>query len=338
MQIIDSYGYYNSLAVFLLRWFIYMVLYDILCHMDYAKLKSIIIKHNVKGHYHFTDRSKGYKKLCIILIGYKKYLWNDVIGRFKRFVPDDIDVCLLSSGGYLKELEDMAAENSWSYISIKKNNVCLAQNIAINAFPNAELIYKIDEDIFLTEGTFVKMEAALNKAEAELPYRIGMVAPLLNVNAYGYYRILKKLNKLDEYERRFGKCYMEAGQKSPIESNIEIAKFMWGNEGILPQLDVLNDLFSEKQEITVCPIRLSIGCILYKRSFWESFWRFPVVFGNGMGLDETIAIGAASAFCQVLVVAENSVVGHFGYGPQTQAMRQFMESNPKLFAMMESGE
>ena len=299
--------------------------------MDYTKLKSIVVKHNTKGRYHFTDRSIGARKLCIILIGYKKYLWEDVIGRFKRVVPADIDVCLLSSGGYIEDLEEMARENSWSYISIKRNNVCLAQNIAINSFPKAELIYKIDEDIFLTDGTFDKMEQALLKAEAELPYRIGMVAPLLNVNAYGYYRILNKLDKLDVFEDRFGRCYMEAGQKSPIESNVDIAKFMWGEGGVIPQLDTINDMFASTDEITVCPIRLSIGCILYKRSFWESFWRFPVVFGNGMGLDETVAIGAASAFSQILVVAENSVVGHFGYGPQTKAMKEFMESNMQLF-------
>ena len=124
------------------------------------------------------------RKLCLFLIGYKQVLWPDVVGRFVRFIPDDIDVCLISSGRYFPELEKMAEEHSWSYLSTKKNNVCLIQNIAINLYPDAELIYKIDEDIFLTEGTFEKMEAAMLKAEDETPYKIGMAAPLLNVNAY----------------------------------------------------------------------------------------------------------------------------------------------------------
>ena len=301
--------------------------------MDYKKIKDFVLKHNVKGKYRFTNRRRGEGKLCLFLIGYKKALWPDVVGRFKKFIPSDIDVCLLSSGRYFEELERMAEENSWSYISTKKNNVCLIQNIAINLFPNAELIYKVDEDIFITEGTFEKMEDALHQAEKTLPYKVGMAAPLLNVNAYGFYKILEKLGKLDEYEKRFGKPYMVAGQTTPIETNIEIAKFMWGEDGIVPQIDELNTLFSRDETISVCPIRLSIGCILYKRSFWESFWRFPVVFGNGMGLDETIAIGATATNSQVLVVAENAVVGHFGYGLQTKEMMKLYESKPELFRL-----
>lgn len=301
--------------------------------MDYKKLKNFVLNHNVKGKYKFTNRSRGEKKLCLFLIGYKKALWPNIVTRFIKYIPKDIDVCLLSSGRYFDELEKMAEENSWSYISTKKNNVCLIQNIAINSFPNAELIYKVDEDIFLTEGVFEKMEWALRKGEESLPYNVGMAAPLLNVNAYGFYKILEKLGKLDEYEKRFGKPYMVAGQTTPIETNIEIARFMWGDDGVVPQIDELNAQFSQEETISVCPIRLSIGCILYKRSFWESFWRFPVVFGNGMGLDETIAIGAAAANSQVLVVAENAVVGHFGYGPQTKEMMKLYESKPELFRL-----
>lgn len=298
--------------------------------MDYSKLKSIVLKHNTKGKHRFMNRMKGSEKLCLFLIGYKRDLWPDVVGRFRRFIPDDMDVCLLSSGRHIKEVEEMAEENGWSYISTKKNNVCLIQNIAIDLFSNAKLIYKIDEDIFLTEGTFEKMERALREAEDSLPYKVGMSAPLLNVNAYGYYRILEKIGKLDEFASRFGKPYMEAGQKSPIESNVGIARFMWGDDGVVPQIDELNSMFAGSH-FSICPIRLSIGCILYKREFWESFWRFPVVFGNGMGLDETIAIGAAAANSRVLAVAEDSVVGHFGYGPQTKDMMELYRSKPELF-------
>ena len=300
--------------------------------MDLLKFKPYVLKHNTKGRYRFTDRRRGMRKLCLFLIGYKQVLWPDVVGRFVRFIPDDIDVCLISSGRYFPELEKMAEEHSWSYLSTKKNNVCLIQNIAINLYPDAELIYKIDEDIFLTEGTFEKMEAAMLKAEDETPYKIGMAAPLLNVNAYGFRRILEKIGKIDEYEIRFGKAYMEAGQKSPIESNVDIARFMWGDGGVVPNIDDLNASFTIP-DVSICPIRLSIGCILYRRSFWESFWRFPVVFGNGMGLDETIAIGAAAANSRPLAVAENSVVGHFGYGPQTKKMLELYESNPELFRL-----
>ena len=52
-----------------------------------------------------------------------------------------------------------------------------------------------------------------------------------------------------------------------------------------------------------------------------------------MGLDETIAIGATAANSQVLVVAEDAVVGHFGYGPQTKEMMTLYESKPELFTL-----
>lgn len=301
--------------------------------MDYLKLKAFVVNHNTRGKYKFIDNRKNYRKLCLYLIGYKEYLWQDVVPRFVKFLPDDVDVCLISSGKYIETVAQMAEKYNWSYLSTKKNNVCLIQNLAINLFPNAELIYKIDEDIFLTEGAFEKMERALLNAEKTLPYKVGMVAPLLNVNAYGYYRILEKIGKLDEYESRFGKPYMEAGQKSPIESNAEIAKFMWGQDGVVPSVDELNALFSKDGSLALCPVRLSIGCILYKRSFWESFWRFPVVFGDGMGLDETVMLGASIANSKILVVTEDTVVGHFGYGPQGKEMQAFYKNSNASFAL-----
>lgn len=290
-------------------------------------------EHNLKGRYKFIDRRKNKKKLVLLLIGYKKKLWPDVLPRFKEQITDDMDVCLISSGRCFEELKLIANTNEWSYLSTKKNNVCLIQNIAINLFPNAELIYKIDEDIFLTDGTFKKMEETLYKAQEESPYNVGMVSPLLNLNAYGYYRILEKTGRLEEFEKRFGKAKMAAGQTSLIETNPDVAKFMWGEDGKVDKIDVLNKKFSEEPfNYSICPIRLSIGCVLYKRSFWEAFGRFPVVFGDGMGLDETIIIGAGAALSEVMAVAENSVVGHFGYGKQSAEMFKLYETRPELFS------
>ena len=48
------------------------------------------------GTHDFIDRSKGYEKLCIILAGYKPTLWEDVFGRLAAFIPDDIDVCIMT--------------------------------------------------------------------------------------------------------------------------------------------------------------------------------------------------------------------------------------------------
>ena len=119
-------------------------------------LKRIVVRSRTKkklnGKFIFEDRKKDFSKVCIVLAGYKPFLYNAIFGRIKKFIPEDIEVCIVSSGKYDNELSIIAEENNWSYLSIKKNCVTLAQNIAINLFKNAEYIYKLDEDIFVTDN------------------------------------------------------------------------------------------------------------------------------------------------------------------------------------------
>lgn len=303
--------------------------------MDFQSLARKWGEHNLKGKSFFVDRRKGKDKLCLLLAGYKEQLWPEVLPRFKRFLPDDVEVCLLSSGKKLKVLDELAEENGWSYLSTKKNNVCLAQNIAIDTFPEARLIWKIDEDMFLTEGVFGKMESAMTRAEERYPVKVGMAVPLININAYGYRRILEHTGALEAFESRFGEARMVSGQKSPIESDIQIARFLWGETGDIPQLDDLNRQRASSDLVTLCPVRFSIGCVVYRRDFWDMIMHFPVVPGNGIGLDEAYALGAAQAFSRPLAVAEDSVVGHFGYGPQTEKMMELYRERPELFHLKE---
>lgn len=302
--------------------------------MNLANLKERMFRHNIKGKYRFTGRAHGYGKMCILLIGYKQFLWDDILSRFRKFIPSDVDVCLVSSGMHLKELEDIASSHNWSYLSTRRNNVCLAQNIAISLFPEAEYIFKMDEDIFLTEGAFDRLTATMERVDRETPYTVGICAPLLNINAYGYRRILELTGKLNDFESRFGEAEMMSGQKSLIESTPEIAGYMWGEGSPLPSIDELNAAFADTQTYSICPVRLSIGFMVMKRSFWEFIGGFPVVFGNGMGLDETVLIGACSAFSHVVAVAENSVAGHFAYGgAQGKYMKDYYLSHRDRFAL-----
>ena len=89
--------------------------------MDYLKLKAFVVNHNTRGKYKFIDNRKNYRKLCLYLIGYKEYLWQDVVPRFVKFLPDDVDVCLISSGKYIETVAKMAEKYNWSYLSTKKN-------------------------------------------------------------------------------------------------------------------------------------------------------------------------------------------------------------------------
>ena len=94
----------------------------------------------IKDQYVFINRQGNQKKLCIILAGYKPYLYSNVFARVGLFLPSDIDVCIVSSGVYSKELEEIATSKHWSYLSTKRNNISLIQN-KINYQMNSLLIH-----------------------------------------------------------------------------------------------------------------------------------------------------------------------------------------------------
>lgn len=60
-----------------------------------CKLKKVN-ERKTKGKYDFLNNSKQQENLCIILAGYKEFLWNDVFERIGRFMPDNFDVCIVS--------------------------------------------------------------------------------------------------------------------------------------------------------------------------------------------------------------------------------------------------
>ena len=145
----------------------------------------------------FIDRRRDSKKLLIVLAGYKQRLWNIVFKRIKLFTPDDIDVCVMTSGLFSEEIGHICTENSWSYLSTSQNKLTLIQNIAIKLHPNAELIYKLDEDMFICKGFFQGLLETFNKVEQASSYRVGLVAPIIPVNPHGNVRFLEKMGLIE---------------------------------------------------------------------------------------------------------------------------------------------
>jgi hypothetical protein len=109
---------------------------------------------NFSGSYKFIDRSKGSQRLIIIIAGYKDFLYPLTLKRIAKFAPSDVDVCVVSSGLYSASLAELAESYGWSYLYTKANKVSLVQNLAISVHPQAEWIYKLDEDVFISEGFF----------------------------------------------------------------------------------------------------------------------------------------------------------------------------------------
>ena len=145
----------------------------------------------------FVDRRKNSEFLLMILAGYKSFLYEDVFARVKAFTPKNFDICVMSSGLFDETLNKIAAENDWSYLSTAENNIPLVQNLAIMLHPQAEFIYKMDEDIFITEGVFDTLMKTANHVQKYGHYNVGFVAPLIPINSHGYVRILEKLNLIE---------------------------------------------------------------------------------------------------------------------------------------------
>ena len=153
-------------------------------------------------------------------------------------------MCIVSYGIYSERLKEIAEKYGWSYISMKKNCVTLALNSAIKSFPSAEKIFKIDEDIFITEGFFEELPKAFENAKKD--YFPCFSAPLIPINGYGYRRILEKLNLAEKYTKLFEYPKISAGSHMQIESNPDVAKFFWGKDNCIPQIDLLNHIIKEK--------------------------------------------------------------------------------------------
>ena len=281
----------------------------------------------------FIDRRKDSEDLCIVLAGYKEFLYPVVLGRLEKFAPKSMDICIISSGVWSDALNKICEENSWSYLSTEENNVSFVQNIAIKYHSKAKYIYKIDEDIFLTENYFENLKDAYKFAK-EGDFDPGVIAPLIPVNGYGHKRILSKLDLEDVYFEKFGEISKHmAGHNRFIESNPEVAKFFWGEGNYVPSIDELNDKFSrESKKVQPCPIRFSIGAIMFERSLWIDMGYFNVDLNNsGLGEDEVQICSYCNLHSRPLMVSENILVGHLSFGPQNKEMNKFFNENKDKF-------
>lgn len=286
----------------------------------------------LKGKYEFDNRSKSSEKLCIILSGYKEIVWEDVFGRIKNYLPGNIDFCIITSGIVNDELRAIAKKNNWSYLSTQRNCVTLAQNIAINLFPQARYIYKLDEDIFINKGFYEILWNTYNRVREESFYNIGFVAPLIPINGFTYIEVLKHLGLIDKYEELFQKPYISAEGTNPVVCNPEVAKFFWGEGGFVPKIDEINTtLQKEPFDYMACPIRFSIGAIMFPRETWEDMGYFKVEAGNCLGLDEIQLCEFCVSRSRVMIVSKNCCVGHMSFGPQNREMIEYFTAHRDRF-------
>ncbi len=291
-------------------------------------METKLAENNFSGEYEFIDRSRSEEKLLIILAGYKEYLWDSIFARVRRYAPKDMDICVMTAGYGNERLKKICEEEGWSYLYTYENKLSLTQNMTIQVHPAAKWIYKMDEDIFITKDLFTELMDTFLLTEKEAKYEIGITAPLMAVNSYGYRRILEYEDKLDDYINRFGAAVSGRGK---IFSDPEAAEYLW--DLTLP-IDVFaNKMKKNETRYSICHHRFSIGCFLIRRERWEEMGGFKTAPEGVLGVDEEYLCKWCMNASKAIVVAERAYAGHFAYGPQTEEMKRFYERRKEEFAI-----
>jgi hypothetical protein len=282
----------------------------------------------------FDDRRNGARVVVIMLAGYKPELWPLVFPRLKAAIPE-ADVCLVSPGLRSEELSDLCRREGWSYLSTATNDVSLAQNVCLRLHDQAELIIKLDEDIFVLPDTISTLLAEYRRIKLEGKVNPGFVAPMIPLNGFCYRYLLEMLALLDEYEAQFGRARI-ATAGIPLQGNPAAARWIWERTAPLERLAArLQGM--ERREL-LSPIQFSIGLIAFERGFWEQIGYFAVprhkivARMSTLGGDEACLCTAAMIHSRPIVVTTATVAGHFSFGPQYAAMSALLKSRPAIFA------
>ncbi|MDQ1373456.1 MAG: hypothetical protein QOJ09_794 [Actinomycetota bacterium] len=275
------------------------------------------------GRYSFDDRRRDSETLVLILAGFKEYLWPYSLGRLAELVPPDADVCLLSAGVHPPELAKTAQRNNWSYLTTETRRISTVQNIAIREHPQADWIYKVDEDVLVTDKCFEHVRSGYLAVEDTGEFRPGFAAPILNVNGFSYVPFLEALGLRDEYASQFGGT-PRACTGIPIHRQGPAAAWVWRHS--VP-VDAVARRFTEQPfSYSIIPHRFSTGFVLFRREFWVLMEgiRAPLT-PPGAGIDEAYLCSQCVDRSRVMVLVHNAYAGHYAFGRQEATMRAMLD-------------
>jgi hypothetical protein len=282
----------------------------------------------------FDDRRNGADVLVCMLAGYKSDLWPFVMPRFRAALPE-ADVCLISPGLRHDALSDLCRQEGWSYLSTATNDVALAQNVCYRLHDGAEMIVKLDEDMFLLPDTISKLLAAYRDTKAGGVVDPGFIAPMIPLNGFCYRYLLAMLGLLDAYESAFGRAKL-ATSGLAIHNDPDAARWIW--ERTAPLKATAARLDALEHQILLCPIQFSIGLIAFERRFWEQIgylavYRHRLLARLGtLGGDEAYLCARALETSRPAVVTTAALAGHFSFGPQYSGLKAMLDARPELFS------
>jgi hypothetical protein len=300
----------------------------------YEKVREKFRQPVIATDYVFSYRGRNAANLTLVLAGYQPFYWDLVFERLKvnqdQF-EEEMDICICipkGVAGARERIESYCAQYGWSSLFISDDLLAQAQNTAISLFPEAKWIYKIDEDIVLSERYFNNLKSAYFHAERDQFYDVGFIAPLINLNACCTPVFLQTIGLFDKCKDIFGpyKIVGKDFMMSNVHRNTSFAQFVW--ENTMPFDDVAQKIYERNQgKIEICSIRFSIGAILFTRDFWERIGKFVVVNVGVMGAEEAQVNNYCQEHMLGIYVAADTLVGHLGFGPQKEACKRFYEDN-----------
>ncbi len=271
------------------------------------------------GRHELVSRARGREHALVILAGHKPHLWPHTLPRVARYVPAGMDVCLVTAGLEHRELRAFAAQHGWSYLSSENGHVSLAQNLAIRALPQARMLFKLDEDIFIGEGFFEDLLQGYHRVQAVSEFALGFCSPVLNVNGFSYVDFLRARDLEDAYRERFGEI-RRAAEGIPVQQDGEAAAWLW--ERTLPFDETAAAFRRRTFAFSIVPHRFSIGAILFDRELWEGMGGYDRGWSSpGIGNDEYHLCASCLHSSRIMAVVHNVFAGHFSFGPQDQTMR-----------------
>ena len=210
-----------------------------------------------------------------------------------------------------------------------EDRLAQAQNTAISLHPSARWIYKIDEDIIISDNYFSKLKNGYYLAEQKLFSQIGFVTPLLNLNAACVYNFLESVDKIKTMNDLFGEVKIRWPNEDLVHGSEEFAKWIWTLS--VPFDDVAKKIeMRNKNKIYQANIRLSIGAILFTRDYWNRIGGFEVARIGAMGVEETQMNAYSFTRMQAIAIVGDTFAGHLGFYSQKEACKEFFINNRML--------
>ena len=233
--------------------------------------------------------------------------------------------------GFSERLKDVAGEDEYGkqiQLVAEGLKILIDRIItALKASSHPEKEKRIAEFKNMLNGPALGFEEALQRT---MFFNQIMWQTRHRLNGFGHMAVLKRFGLMETYTKLFEKPMYTLGKM--IVKNPEVAKFLWGEGNYLPNIDNMNNVVKNDEfSYQICPIRFSIGAILFKRELWDNMGYFKVTKEIDLGIDEKQICECCITFGRAIIVSNNTIVGHLSFGQQNASMKEYFMNHKDVF-------